>query len=404
MAFSYPPSVLLILVSLIVTGAARSLMVRTLFQMGYEHALLVTLLYLLGQALALPLHWITLMVDNSEEKEELEVLTRNSPQLDPPGAVIPSYMDFLYDSDNSDSSDPSFDEELKSQMPWDGKERNGDASAYPRTEGEAPRSPARHQDRRFLNMEEQLSSPSKASLTAGVSSSQSRTEALPDKRTITYPASPYGAWTQPGKPTNPAKESNSLGLNMDTPDTTGNEEIWAESDYKGQAENVSQEGDEPDNTDSPSVTEVLHRVQTLKRKGSFTGLSERSQMASERMLNAVPVWARLVIPSIFNLLHAIFRIVALLYVAASVNEMFISGTELLLSVLMARFIRKREVSRWRWGGVLIVSLGLVIIVVGTLLQPDDPVQSTDDEEDESTSAPEWLGFVFLLAKCLAAGM
>ena len=56
------------------------------------------------------------------------------------------------------------------------------------------------------------------------------------------------------------------------------------------------------------------------------------------------------IPGFFNMGNAALKWLAYTYVAASIAEMLISGSELVLSVIAARFLRKRMVSGQRWCG------------------------------------------------------
>ncbi|KAL3895954.1 MAG: hypothetical protein SGARI_007299, partial [Bacillariaceae sp.] len=75
---------------MIVIGTARSVGVKVLYQLGFDHPLLVALLYLLGQSLALPVYWLTpsqsdddgsgeeyapVANTDHEEEEEVEMAT-----------------------------------------------------------------------------------------------------------------------------------------------------------------------------------------------------------------------------------------------------------------------------------------------------------------------------------------
>ena len=389
MAFNYPPSVLLILVALIVTGAARSLMVRTLFQMGYEHPLLVTLLYLLGQALALPLHWILSRMNKEKGNESSSRPTSGT-------------LHDIQEEDGSDSSQDNCDEEAGIQSSKTDTKPDAVANGNQTKDKGTARLSSAHQDKRFFEIEE-----SSKSLRSSTSSTKrpARPTLAKASGSNRYSSTARNSSSRHMSTSFRNSSMQSIRRKSSVSDLmvsvmSGQGDVVTTSDFFMEDDDTPDEGSAMMNLKTPTNIDTPLPARTVNRMGSVTGLSSRSQEASERLLNAVPVWARPIIPSIFNLLHAIFRIVALLYVAASVNEMFISGTELLLSVLMARFIRKRQVSLWRWGGVFVVSLGLVIIVVGTLLQPVDE----DDDNDEGSSAPQWLGFVLLLAKCLAAGM
>mmetsp|Transcript_12871 Transcript_12871/g.25907 ORF Transcript_12871/g.25907 Transcript_12871/m.25907 type:complete len:247 (-) Transcript_12871:2564-3304(-) len=74
--------------------------------------------------------------------------------------------------------------------------------------------------------------------------------------------------------------------------------------------------------------------------------------------------------------------------------MLISGLELTLSVVAARVIRKRMVSRSRWVGVVIVAVGVVVIERANNWkhqqqveeQPDDGVEASSINEDDNSSS------------------
>lgn len=78
--------------------------------------------------------------------------------------------------------------------------------------------------------------------------------------------------------------------------------------------------------------------------GSNHGLSPQSAEQIQ-WAHAIPYHIRPAIPALFNLLNSALRWASLVYIDASVAEMLISGLELTLSVVAARVIRKRMVSR-----------------------------------------------------------
>ena len=78
-------------------------------------------------------------------------------------------------------------------------------------------------------------------------------------------------------------------------------------------------------------------------------------------VHAIPWYLKPAVPGFFNLCNSAMRWGSLIYVAASMAEMLISGLELLLSVVAARCIRKRRISWSRWVGVLVVALGLALV-------------------------------------------
>jgi drug/metabolite transporter (DMT)-like permease len=95
--------------------------------------------------------------------------------------------------------------------------------------------------------------------------------------------------------------------------------------------------------------------------GSNHGLSPQSEQRIQHKAQYIPYYIRPAIPAIFNLLNSALRWASLVFIDASVSEMLISGLELILSVIAARIIRKRIVSKSRWMGVIIVAIGVIII-------------------------------------------
>jgi hypothetical protein len=112
--------------------------------------------------------------------------------------------------------------------------------------------------------------------------------------------------------------------------------------------------------ESDAVFVVSASKQQYDRQGSSHGLSEASSNAA-LWAHSVPWYVRPAIPGFFNLCNAALRWASYLYVSASVAEMLMAGSELTLSVMAARFIRKRRVSLSRWRGVGVVSVGLLLI-------------------------------------------
>ena len=94
----------------------------------------------------------------------------------------------------------------------------------------------------------------------------------------------------------------------------------------------------------------------------------------------IPWCLKPAIPAFFNLINSAMRWASLVFVAASVAEMLISGMELVLSVCATRVIRGRNITSIRWLGVLVVTAG--IILVGTF---DTNNVAHDVNEGENSS-------------------
>ena len=103
-------------------------------------------------------------------------------------------------------------------------------------------------------------------------------------------------------------------------------------------------------------------------------------------VHAIPWYLKPVVPGFFNLCNSAMRWGSLIYVAASMAEMLISGLELLLSVVAARCIRKRRISWSRWVGVVVVALGLVLVRLAN--------------RDSVDGKHSWIGDVLIIGQCV----
>ena len=167
---------------------------------------------------------------------------------------------------------------------------------------------------------------------------------------------------------------------------------------------VTTETESGDDVESAETTEAAHESERTQQplrpslqdakiiQGSFTGLTEESR-AAVQWVHKVPGWAKPLASSLFNLLDVTFRMLSILYLAASVAEMMTGGLELIFSVVAARVIRKREIGKERWWGVGIMTVGLVVLAASDFVS---------SEEDESSSAEStrtiFLGILFVLLK------
>lgn len=107
---------------------------------------------------------------------------------------------------------------------------------------------------------------------------------------------------------------------------------------------------EDDNIQAQSSTgadqQQQHRTRVVvDYRGSVTGLTEESKRAVQ-WVHRIPWYLKPCLTGFFNLLNSAMRWASLVYVAASVAEMLISGLELVLSVVAARIIRKVSVSSY----------------------------------------------------------
>jgi len=143
------------------------------------------------------------------------------------------------------------------------------------------------------------------------------------------------------------------------------------------------------------------------RSGSATGLTiESHNAATVTWVHVIPWYLKPAIPGFFNLCNSAMRWGSLIYVAASMAEMLISGLELLLSVVAARCIRKRLISPSRWVGVFVVAIGLVLVRLSNSNSVEeeavvvDQKQQAGDEIISSKSHNAMIGDVLIIGQCV----
>jgi drug/metabolite transporter (DMT)-like permease len=108
-------------------------------------------------------------------------------------------------------------------------------------------------------------------------------------------------------------------------------------------------------------------------------------------VHKIPNWAKPLMSGFLTLLDAGFRMLAILYLAASVAEMLMGGMELISSIVAARVVRKRDVATQRWCGAGIMLVGLVLVVACSDLV-------SDNESSESFG----LGILFVVLKVIVS--
>jgi len=146
----------------------------------------------------------------------------------------------------------------------------------------------------------------------------------------------------------------------------GGDGVYAKLD---QVKEDEEEEEEEDNrttiircssSNNSSIAAVATTRPPLDRMGSKTGLTNDSKRAVA-WVHKIPWYAKPILPGLFNLCNSALRWGCLVFVAASTAEILISGLELILSVVAARWIRKRNVSNRRWTGVFIVAMGILVV-------------------------------------------
>lgn len=177
---------------------------------------------------------------------------------------------------------------------------------------------------------------------------------------------------------------------------------WEVTHIPDKLEEVQEEGDIPldDQADEKAEAELdgdqgsrtpavdRHVAPRHGHIGSTTGLSERSKRAVQ-WVHHIPYWAKPLVSSFFGFLDAVFRVLSVFYLPASIAEMLIGGLELLGSIVAARWIRKREIPRQRWYGAAVVVAGLVLIASADL---------TNNTNEAAAARGFGLGILFTVLK------
>jgi hypothetical protein len=150
----------------------------------------------------------------------------------------------------------------------------------------------------------------------------------------------------------------------------------------------------------------------LQRQGSQTGLSQESHDAVV-WVHAIPWQIKPVIPGLFNLANAVLKWFSFQYCAASIAEMLMAGLELVLSVCVARMVRKRFISKWRWAGVGIVAVGLWLVHAaadgtfhGNEAMDNEAGNATlpvaDVDTPRQAPSDQTIGALFIFGQCVTA--
>lgn len=293
----YSRDVLITLILMIVLGAGRTIAVKVFYQLGFSDPLLVTVLVLIGHALALPVYWILKQLSGHQQsKDELN------------GELHTTDEEFSIDS---------FASEERGQV-------------------------ANHTARR----------------TGPIVSSKSLGTGIAALTTIQW--APHPSWCESSEFFPEVDEEED-----DTPQELENDEecqrqsleAVSHHDMKIVKEDMDKKGKPP-----------------LVKRGSKTGLTERSKRAVQ-WVHRVPWWAQPLLSSFFGVLDTAFRMLSVLYLAASVAEMVSGGLELVVSILASRIIRKRLIPKQRWLGAGVTIVGLVLIAGSDLISGDTSSRS-----------------------------
>jgi hypothetical protein len=196
-----------------------------------------------------------------------------------------------------------------------------------------------------------------------------------------------------------------------------------EMDWKDLPTNALMNETTNNSHDTDADTSISPRP-SLQRQGSQTGLTLDSHQAVA-WVHSIPWQYQPVIPGLFNLLNALAKWAAFQYQAASIVEMLMAGLELVLSTIVARWVRKRQISVHRWTGVIIVAWGLLVVEIASRSSSNNNIGNTttttnnnntneqeDNEEEmevdsiqQSSQHRDYVvGSLLILAQCVTAVM
>jgi hypothetical protein len=289
---------------MVLTGAARSVTAKLFYQLGFDHPLFLTLLYLTGQALSLiPYNiWIRLKKgDRSSNRIGEESGRSQSTALS--GHTLrsqPSIVDYA--------------------TPDDDIEKGRNAAS--------PHSQRRKSSVRFAS--DEGTSTSGANTTDAVMSSTS--------------------FADETKECDDAVMKEQHVVTNDS--STGSDLFCSGNDCDKKSNHLAR----------ANSSHMSSRILSMGRISQSThGLPVHSR--TRRCHQTIPWWLKPAVPAFFNLLNSAMRWASLVFVAASVAEMLISGMELVLSVCATRLVRGRKITLVRWLGVLVVTAGIILVGV-----------------------------------------
>ena len=328
-----------------VSGAARTIVAKLFYQLGFEHPLFLTLLYLSGQALSLVPYNIWRYFRrkgslNEEEEDEGSVV------------IIESHLSLsvrFAQSIFTNESDREASTERRNAAHTSG------TSATTHHEGN---------DNVVISMS---SGASDKELQGGHGTIRKRGSSLQNDNHSLSLTSTREQQSGPGKASSkqltPALSYN----NNHVPKENGSMTASDKKDDNNAMQNGEKEREQTlQNSNHSSVFEGEQPLQNSNHDQRISYLSVSvhglpTQSRTEPFIRKIPWYIKPAVPAFFNLLAYSMRWTSLVYVDASVAEMLISGMELVLSVLATRCVRGRRITWVRWIGVGVCTAGIVLV-------------------------------------------
>jgi hypothetical protein len=314
---------------MIVTGAARSVFVKMYYQMGFVNPLFVTLLYLLGHALALVVYGVSVYWERK----------------DPHPPVSAEGGPFDHNSYHNNNT-------LHSMI-----SKSIHRTSLHDVIGALLLLSNHENIHNHPNMEH-----SRTTKSSSLAWSEGNDDSTTTRTVVTFWGMlPMGEF--------------SLGRFATTPNGNQIEMIMDSQQQQHQATTTILHTTDDNNNNNNNTTTVCYTTHgsstntqaSQPQWGSVAGLNDDSKRAVQ-WIHSIPWYYRPIIPGVCNLVKSALRWASLVYISASVAEIIISGLELVLSVLAARFIRQRRVALARWRGVGLVLFAIVLVGVTDLLQ------------------------------------
>lgn len=336
----YSAKVSFILGAMVLTGAARSVTAKLFYQLGFNHPLFLTLLYLIGQALSLIPYNIMAQLKNCGYH-----LVWDDHAILPRMSKIAAEEEQSVSITTADNATP--DDEL---------ERGGIVASLDKSEAKDEEAEEESQRQKFASEDgTNTSSAARASISFA----------------------------------DGTKESDGAGAVMeDHHEAQGKSSTSL--DPVNTSENMAKKPSLLDRAKSARMSSKT--LDTARRISASThGLPTHSR--TRNCHASIPWYLKPAVPAFFNLLNSAMRWASLVFVAASVAEMLISGMELVLSVCATRLVRGRKITCVRWVGVSVVTLG--IILVGVF---DTNNVADGETNDGSTVNKQIIGILLILGQ------
>ena len=352
----YSAKVSFIIGGMVLTGAARSVTAKLFFQLGFNYPLFLTLLYLAGQSLSLiPYNiWVRLRKSGYEFGPRLK---RQSPPPDHSQISDSSKRSCRSRPSLQDYANPDWEEEKEEE------ENNQSALQLPsltyhteQVQGETSIVDRIDIAEKYQNKDS--NQRRKSSVTFAVSDDNSaQMKASSDYHIIDIEENHNVVEGQ-------KRRKSSVRFSSDEPTSQNNSSAQIEETNgcdDGNNDDTKEEQHVGRNSNQFRLAQMSSRTfASMKRVSeSIHGLPKYSR--TKHFHQKIPWYLKPAVPALFNLLNSTMRWASLVFVAASVAEMLISGMELVLSVCATRLIRGRKVTYVRWLGVFVVTAGIVLV-------------------------------------------